>query len=321
MKISVIIPVYNSERYLRKCVDSIIGQTFPEWQLILVDDGSKDNSLELCHQFEKADNRIKVYHQENSGPGVARNTGIEHADGEYVVFVDSDDYLDLDYFMSLQKRTEDVVFFDMQSVDEKDNPKGMDKMNIAVNISKDEFIRKQMTGRITWGGVRKAVKLELLRDHNIKYTQHKIGEEALYSFLILHYASSIGYIDKILYYRVLRNDSQSHLPVEDPWGDVAISLINELKGRGLYNSYANTLNAFLLSAAVRCANRTSLTCESMKEWIDVTKNNMMTKYVIDKSYPVDYGNMDNNLKLIGILLRIKHYFVIYCLLKLREKIK
>lgn len=92
-KLSVVVPVYNVEQYLKRCVDSIINQNYPNIEIILVDDGSKDSSGKLCDFFAKQDKRIKVIHQTNGGLSSARNTGIENASGYYINFLDSDDEL------------------------------------------------------------------------------------------------------------------------------------------------------------------------------------------------------------------------------------
>ncbi len=91
--ISVIVPVYNTEKFLYKCIESIIKQTFSDLELILVDDGSTDNSGAICDEYAKADSRVRVFHQENGGVSKARNVGIDNAKGEYITFVDSDDYI------------------------------------------------------------------------------------------------------------------------------------------------------------------------------------------------------------------------------------
>lgn len=92
--ISVIVPVYNVEKYLKQCVDSVLNQTYLDYEIILVDDGSKDNSGMLCDEYQKLSNKIKVIHKENGGLSSARNCGIRHASGEYLMFLDSDDYWD-----------------------------------------------------------------------------------------------------------------------------------------------------------------------------------------------------------------------------------
>ena len=91
--ISVIIPVYNAEKYLKTCLDSLISQTYANYEVLCVDDGSTDHSLNILRFYEKKDNRIKVFTQENAGPAAARNKALEYATGDYISFVDADDYL------------------------------------------------------------------------------------------------------------------------------------------------------------------------------------------------------------------------------------
>ena len=93
-KISVIVPVYNAEKYLQRCVDSILAQTFTDFELLLIDDGSKDKSGEICDEYAKKDNRVKVFHKENGGVSSARNLGLDNAQGEWIAFIDGDDMLD-----------------------------------------------------------------------------------------------------------------------------------------------------------------------------------------------------------------------------------
>ena len=92
-KVSIIVPVYNTEQYLKQCIDSITAQTLQDIEIIIVDDGSKEECARLCDELAKTDSRIKVIHKINEGVGFARNTGIAAARGEYVGFIDSDDYV------------------------------------------------------------------------------------------------------------------------------------------------------------------------------------------------------------------------------------
>lgn len=96
-KVSIIVPVYNVEDYLEKCIVSLINQTFKNIEILLIDDGSTDNSGTICDKYKELDNRIKVFHKKNGGLANVRNYGIAHANGEYIAFVDSDDYVDHDY--------------------------------------------------------------------------------------------------------------------------------------------------------------------------------------------------------------------------------
>lgn len=122
-KISVIIPVYNVEKYLSACIKSILNQTHRNLELILIDDGSKDNSGQICDEFAKKDSRIRVIHQENGGVSVARNKGVDISEGDYIAFVDSDDFVAPNMYESLLKaikRTDaDMALCNYRKVDEE----------------------------------------------------------------------------------------------------------------------------------------------------------------------------------------------------------
>lgn len=113
-KISIIVPVYNVEKYLRRCLDSIVDQTFTDFELLLVDDGSTDQSGKICDEYNEKDARIKVFHKENGGVSTARNLGLDNAIGEYVSFVDSDDWVEPNYCQTLVDNIgdADIMFFD-----------------------------------------------------------------------------------------------------------------------------------------------------------------------------------------------------------------
>lgn len=117
--ISVIIPVYNVEEYLRECVDSVLNQTYGNFEIILVNDGSTDSSGEICDEYVEKDSRVTVIHQKNGGPSITRNTGIENANGKYIYFLDSDDYIENNALELLVNTAEandaDLVFFDARS--------------------------------------------------------------------------------------------------------------------------------------------------------------------------------------------------------------
>ena len=106
MKISIIVPVYNVEKYLERCLDSLINQTLKDIEIICINDGSTDNSSEILKEYAKKDSRIIIINQNNQGISVARNNGMNKAKGKYIGFVDSDDWVDLDFFEKLYKAAE-----------------------------------------------------------------------------------------------------------------------------------------------------------------------------------------------------------------------
>lgn len=116
-KISVIVPVYNVEKYLHRCIDSILAQTFTDFELLLINDGSKDNSGIICDEYAAKDNRVRVFHKENGGASTARNMGLDNAKGEWIAFVDSDDWIEAEMYKEMldiaENSSVDAVYCDM----------------------------------------------------------------------------------------------------------------------------------------------------------------------------------------------------------------
>lgn len=125
-KISFVLPIFNAEKYLNQCIDSIIRQKSSDWELVLVDDGSSDNSLNICKQYEKTDSRIKVFTQDNSGSATARNNGFINSCGEWVAFLDADDWIEDNYLTAIVPYLLDEYDFVMYSYNEIDNNKSKD---------------------------------------------------------------------------------------------------------------------------------------------------------------------------------------------------
>lgn len=318
--ISVIVPVYNAENYVSRCIESVQAQSYANWQMILIDDGSKDKSWEICQKYARLDDRIQVIHQENAGAGAARNAGLMKALGEYVVFIDSDDYVDKDYFKLLSVHTEDVVFIDVEAVDEKGVVLRKEYLSAYKHMEKDDFMRAQMTGKINWGGVRKVVKREIIERNNIRYSTHKVGEEALFTYSSVYYSNSIAFIEKPVYFYIQREDSLSHSQMDDPWGEVALALKTETIKNGSYKKYADTINAFILTAAAVSSDR--LASNYSKE----EYNNKIVKLYaslcsnLDNAYCIDYKHMSFKAKIIGKLLLGQHFKIIRTISKSKHLI-
>ena len=321
IKISVIVPVYNSEEYLYRCIESILKQTYEAFELIIVDDGSSDNSWKILKDYSRRDKRIKIIHQENAGPGIARNRGIEEATGEYVVFVDSDDFIDRDYFLKLSRKTEDVIFIDVNQVNETFELICTEYMSDKQGISKDEFIRSQMTGKINWGGVRKSVKRDLLEKYNIRYSDHKIGEESIFSFLILYYATSFSFIEGAVYTYINREGSQSDFKIDDPWGNVAEVLKREIVKIDKYSFYADTINAFFITAEVVALDRLAQN-NNLFQYVSQSRDVMkLYRKRIDENYKIDYKNMPTKAKAVSFFIKHEMSLMIYMASKVKSKLK
>ena len=169
-KVSIIVPVYNTERFLNKCVDSILKQTYSDWELILVDDGSKDNSGKICDEYVKADKRIKVVHKLNGGVSSARNLGLSMAQGKYVSFIDADDWVEPAYLEDFQlDEIESDFYISGASYDVYDKVYSQlgykQKFCNDINNKKNQFIEQQLDENgYPWG---KLYKLNIIRNNNL----------------------------------------------------------------------------------------------------------------------------------------------------------
>lgn len=316
MKISVIVPVYNAEEYLKKCIMSVVRQTYDNWELILVDDGSLDGSFTVAVQAAEKDARIKVIHQKNAGPGAARNRGIKEATGDYVVFLDSDDYIDKNYFRLLvpKARINDVVFIDVRQIDVEGKLLKEEKMTRYKTWTKDRLLRSQMTGKIPWGGVRKAVRSTLLKENNIEYTLHSIGEEALYSFRILYAANTVGFLDeKPVYFYVNHEGSQSKIKSSDPWGEATECIKEYLQENGLYERFADTLSAFHATAAVVSLDRIARMYKG-EECRQKAKSRICKFHELyDRERGIDLDSMSYKAKVfVPFLMKGQYYPIFLC---------
>lgn len=196
MKFSIVIPCYKVEKYLSECVDSILSQTFTDYEIILVDDGSPDRVPEICDEYAKKDNRIRVIHQKNGGLSRARNAGIAEAMGDYVVCIDSDDYLlHKDVLQAINNKLStnpDVVLYGYKKLYESDGAWGEPVVPHAVIGSVKVVIDHQLLNdTFTATAWTKAVRTSLLHNYKIEFTPGLISEDNDWYMRILCYAKSI----------------------------------------------------------------------------------------------------------------------------------
>ncbi|MDU5335237.1 glycosyltransferase family 2 protein [Enterococcus sp.] len=221
-EISIIVPVYNVEKYLRKCVESILNQTFKDFELILVDDGSPDNSGAICDQYAKRDARVRVIHKENGGLSSARNAGIEIAKGKYLGFVDSDDYIAEDMYEVLFNQiiayNANISTIEMIDVYENRVTKVSNKKKVQLINQKDAIKAVLDSTDIFAYAVNKLYQKELF--DKVRYPEGKIVEDA---FIIMDLLLQCDRVvsnteQKYFYYR--RNDSITGLAFSEKNFDV-----------------------------------------------------------------------------------------------------
>ena len=211
--ISVVIPVYNVKKYVEKCVETVIKQTYQNLEIILVDDGSTDNSGIVCDNISKKDKRIKVIHKKNGGLSDARNFGINNSNGKYICFIDSDDYVSIEYveklYEAIVRENADISACDFFYVDEVgitfENSKKKSNRNYTnIEALQDMLSCKQLIEVMTWN---KLYKKSLFVDNKIEFPVGKIHEDNFTTYKLFYYAKKITLIADKLYYYLQRNDS------------------------------------------------------------------------------------------------------------------
>ena len=207
-KISVIIPVYNVEKYLEKCIKSVISQEYKNLEIILVNDGSTDKSGEICDNYKLIDDRIKVMHKKNGGLSDARNCGLDNARGEYIAFLDSDDWIDKKLYSSLyniiNKYDADIAICNFKKVyKENEELNNIHSEFIYSNVEVLENILSKIGTQmiVSWN---KLYKREVLK--NMRFPVGKIHEDEFLTPMILYKANRIVYTEKeLIYYRQREN--------------------------------------------------------------------------------------------------------------------
>ena len=218
VKVSVIIPVYNAEKYLRECLDSIINQTLLDIEIICVNDGSTDNSLEILEEYRDKDKRIKVFSQENQGQGVARNNAFKHVTGKYFSFVDADDLLELDTLDTCYKVCEEK-FLDMamfQLINYDDDKKEYyktplyDMYNVARAIE-NKIFNYQDLGELIFNlsvtPVNKLYNTRFVREAGVTFPEGTIFEDNIFSWNLVFKAKRLFFIEKYFYIRRVHSNS------------------------------------------------------------------------------------------------------------------
>lgn len=214
--ISVIIPVYNVEQYLRQCVDSVLAQTYTNYEILLVDDGSADNSGVICDEYSSKDKRIKVIHQKNAGLSEARNCGFDSSNGEYVYFLDSDDWIQPKTLSVLVRTAHDenadIVFFDSMSFEDSEKGYKIPQRYIRKHdypVGKGLAVFEQMQANKEFHS---AVPLLFLRkaflaDSGIRFYPGILYEDMLFTFEVLTKANQVSQCKEAFYQRRYRNHS------------------------------------------------------------------------------------------------------------------
>lgn len=263
-KISIIIPVYNVEEYLPKCLDSVINQTLKDIEIICIDDRSTDNSLEILKEFAKKDSRIRIIEQqENQGQGIARNIGINTAQGEYIGFIDPDDYIDITMYEQMYNQAKElnseIVICDVQKFHENEkrvtkcqcfenviSPLSIIKVSMPAgqNIDKIQIYKTLIASPGYCGN--KIYKTELIKHYNIKFSERRCYEDCIFALRSHILAEKISYINKAFYtYRIRKTSTLRSIDSRYKDSKKAYSELNNyLNNIGMKNIFSKNLKYF-----------------------------------------------------------------------------
>ena len=287
-KISVIVPVYNVEPYLRECLESILVQTFDDFELILVDDGSTDNCPIICEQYAQKDNRVVVIHKENGGLSSARNVGIDNSCGEYISFIDSDDFVAPSFLNDMLNAIRDcdlcICYFDKFT--QRSELGFASEIHYVENeieyLSNDECMEKMgdVTIVVAWN---KLYKRNLFK--NIRYPEGKIHEDDYVIHRVLGNTSKIAIIPKRLYHYRIRTGS---IISNESKETNSLYRLNIYSDRAYYYCFENS-NKKLSVKYYRKAIELMMASDSSHRKTPLFKNSYRTikkarKYVLDKDY-------------------------------------
>lgn len=271
-KISVIIPIYNVEKYLKKCLDSVCNQTLNDIEIICINDGSTDNSLNILKKYSLNDSRIKIISKVNEGQAVARNLGIKESKGEYIAFVDSDDFIEHTMFEKLYSKAKNnnlditmckIATYNNQTGEIKDNV-WYYMLGVFRDFKKDIFNHhdtKKFTCNIAVTPYNKIYKTSLLKKNDILFPEGLIFEDEKFFFDTYLRAQKVSIIDEFLYYyRINRKGSTIDLAKENDYKDIipiSKQIRKTFKQTGDYEDYKHLLNNRLIHLQLARFTQTS----------------------------------------------------------------
>ena len=334
IKISIIIPVYGVEKYISRCLNSVINQTLKDIEIIIVNDGTKDNSVKICEEFMDKDKRISLYNKKNEGLGLTRNYGLLKAKGEYIAFLDSDDYIDDDFYEKLynsaKKYNADASFTNYKIVN-RDNKiwidnrsnipfkeECMDSKWVLFNMLKvpTKFSKKRFLGMSVW---RSIYKKEIIEKNNIKFVSEReyISEDIFFNMDFLFNSNKISFIDNTYYYYCENDNSLTRRYTEDKFiknKKMHNRLIEKTKEMGIYGDVSIGINNSFLDRVRWCIkeefyNNYNNSYVKVKEILNdsdvIFSVNKKSKEGIRKNI-FDYFIKNKNIKMLSLMCNIRN---------------
>lgn len=325
--VSVIVPIYNAEKTINRCIDSIISQDYRNIEIILIDDGSKDNSYNICMSY--GDKRIQVIHQENKGVSFTRNVGINLAKGKYIFFIDSDDFINKNYFSSFLDLMDDENILGLCPIEGLQNTFFECVNNLLIDFNKldQEMFLELNKNYILYGPVAKIYNLDLIKKHNIIFPINiSFGEDLIFNFEYLKYINRIKYTNKTSYYYDRSNETSLSQKYRKNRYENELLLFETLKnffdGKGINSRDSKE---YLFGRVFDSAyNSIAEVCKFENRIIQ--QINMISKIVKDKTLKESFKYLPDNKYSKLILLMMKNelsvsLYFFYKLSSIKNKMK
>ena len=295
---SIIIPIFNVEDYLEECVNSILSQSYKNYEIILVDDGSPDNCPKICDEYKQNYDNIEVIHKKNGGLSDARNVGLQHAKGKYIIFIDSDDFVcDNNYLNDIAnlvlKKEYDVILYGKKKYYDKTKKYSeikLRKINNSDNLIEDA-IKYNYYKAAAWD---KVIRYEILKKNKILFPLGQIGEDIEWCARLLKNVDykKIGFINKNYYVYRQRENSICKKLTEEQLASIFKTLQNEKMKDNSYK--ASIVNSYLAyEFVVRIGRIYSIEADKNALFNLATQNEDILKY-----------DLNNKVKIVNILIRI-----------------
>lgn len=315
--VSIIIPVYNVEMYLAECIESVLKQTYQNLEILLIDDGSTDSSGKICDEYAQKDTRIKVIHKENGGVSLARNVGLDLAQGEYITFIDSDDFVEKTYvekmYNALIKNDSDLVFCryanyingKIEKVKENFPEKLIvdNKDKKFIDFISSFFNKKNKVMGSAW---RILYKKELIANSSFNINI-KISEDLLFVLQTILTARRINFINDLLYFYRFNKNSAVH-SYKKNYLQGQLNLYYGIKEIFQQFTHTECQKVFQINSTLLC--HLLFSNELKFKQVDRKKNIVQ----IRKSELYKYFKLKNGLRLYGIKRKMK-FLIVWCLVK------
>ena len=214
VEVSIIVPIYNAEKYLSRCIDSILNQTYKNYEVILVNDGSKDDSINICNKYMALNNKIKILNKENGGVSSARNLGIENSKGKYIIFVDPDDSIDndlLEYCLNIIRENDcEIVCYGMKTYKNDILQSNIYNDEIVEIYESEEIIKEYArSGKFLYSSCNKLFSKKLLDNTKVRFSNEiRYAEDALFNYCIFMHTNRLA-ISNLKKYNYFINDKST----------------------------------------------------------------------------------------------------------------